>query len=257
MTKSQISEEIVVNQALNAIANERFLDNADHEYISARCLYQIGLRTQFYWCALHALEKYLKCILLFNRTDPSSPIGNGMTLKHFGHDLVTMLKECECLKSIGFELSTENKLFVEQLSRASQGANRYLSFSSTIGFESLDQLDNAVWEVRNWARDAHAFLQLFKQQSGKESSDPLIFYSEIGMAQLGMINQLERLQSKNVPQHLEKQSAALLTGNNFYVPFDGKPVPSQSRYCSSYVTVTDRSWANNSQVRAAVKRFVE
>lgn len=42
-------------------------DSADKDYISARMTYKAGLLPQFQWSALHALEKYGKCILLLNR----------------------------------------------------------------------------------------------------------------------------------------------------------------------------------------------
>ncbi len=48
------------------IVRSIFIDTADNNYLIARWCFHNGLLNDFYWNALHALEKYLKSILLLN-----------------------------------------------------------------------------------------------------------------------------------------------------------------------------------------------
>jgi len=63
---------------INDFANRSFRDHADQDYIMARIAYLKEFDQQFRWCALQALEKYLKAILLYNR----------VSAKGIGHNLV-------------------------------------------------------------------------------------------------------------------------------------------------------------------------
>ncbi len=58
-----------------------FRDGADKDYISARLLFRNKLYQTGAWSSLQAVEKYLKCILLYSYK--STKIGNG-------HDLVRL-----------------------------------------------------------------------------------------------------------------------------------------------------------------------
>ena len=49
-------------QKVNSFALRAFRDTADRDYIHARMAYRADLFPQFHWSALHALEKYAKCI---------------------------------------------------------------------------------------------------------------------------------------------------------------------------------------------------
>jgi len=57
-------------------ATRSFRDLADQDYITARIAYRKEFEQQFRWCALQALEKYLKAILIFN----------SVSAKGLGHD---------------------------------------------------------------------------------------------------------------------------------------------------------------------------
>lgn len=55
-----------------------FLEPADTTYITARWHFLKGMHFEFYWSAHHAIEKYLKAIILFNNQGT----------KKLGHDIV-------------------------------------------------------------------------------------------------------------------------------------------------------------------------
>ncbi|TIT06089.1 MAG: hypothetical protein E5W74_30460 [Mesorhizobium sp.] len=48
------------------IINEMFVHTADENYIVARWCHDNQLMRDFFWNSVHALEKYMKAVLLFN-----------------------------------------------------------------------------------------------------------------------------------------------------------------------------------------------
>ena len=56
-----------LTQKVNTFALRSFRDTADKDYIHARMAYRGDLFPQFHWSALHALEKYAKCISILTR----------------------------------------------------------------------------------------------------------------------------------------------------------------------------------------------
>ena len=67
------------------ITDELFIRTADENYIAARWCAINRLHTDFAWLAVHALEKYLKAVLLYN----------GMSTKTQGHDIVRLYGEAK------------------------------------------------------------------------------------------------------------------------------------------------------------------
>src|SRR4051794_9886745 len=63
------------------IVRQMFINTADDNYVSARVAYFEDRDWDFWWLTLHAIEKYLKAILLLN--DRSA--------KAFGHQLAPLL----------------------------------------------------------------------------------------------------------------------------------------------------------------------
>jgi HEPN domain-containing protein len=105
-----MSEDL--QRQLNRVATH-FRKQADYDYISARANCRMGLRQQFLWAGLQAVEKYLKAILLFN----------GKSAKKGGHDLEKLckkVKEIDYLKK--FLVEECNQRFLSYLSK--QGDNR-------------------------------------------------------------------------------------------------------------------------------------
>lgn len=65
------------------IIKEMFIRTADENYVVARWAYQNDLITDFFWNSVHALEKYMKAVLLLN----------GRSVKKFSHGIEELYKE--------------------------------------------------------------------------------------------------------------------------------------------------------------------
>src|SRR5258706_9409682 len=62
------------------IIDELYVRTADENYITARWCSIQRLHTDFSWSGVHALEKYLKAVLLYN----------GYSVMPYGHDIVAL-----------------------------------------------------------------------------------------------------------------------------------------------------------------------
>jgi HEPN domain-containing protein len=125
---------------LNSFATECFRNVADADYISARISYRLGLIHQFQWCALQAIEKYLKAILLYNQK----------SAKGLSHNLEASLERVLSIEAFDIELEEYQKKLIVHLSRNAQ--NRYLEqHTYTLG-EELLHLDSTVWSIRRYCR---------------------------------------------------------------------------------------------------------
>jgi hypothetical protein len=126
-------------QKVNSFAHRAFRDTADRDYIHARMAYRAGLIPQFHWSALHALEKYAKCIAILVRVPkPKKPIK---------HEVERSL--CLMSEKLDITLSEQTKKFINRLDEF--GARfRYLEVSWFITDCELAILDRAVWELRRF-----------------------------------------------------------------------------------------------------------
>ncbi len=134
------------------ITDELFVRTADENYIAARWCAINRLHTDFAWLAVHALEKYLKAVLLYN----------GMPTKKQGHDIVRLYGEVKpfvgqwlptkLTKPAGlqighwFERTPED--FLEHLYNNGNPDNRYLIYGHDTRTEDLHMLDEMVFAVR-------------------------------------------------------------------------------------------------------------
>ncbi|MBV0934472.1 HEPN domain-containing protein [Marinobacterium weihaiense] len=124
---------------LNNFADRCFRDVADKDYIAARLLFRNSLYHQFLWQSQQALEKYLKGILLYNR----------IPAKDLGHDLRLSYKRTEKLP-FSFEVDQYTVKFIEFIDDF--GTSRYLESSHHIYGPVLNQLDNAIWNIRRYCQ---------------------------------------------------------------------------------------------------------
>lgn len=126
-------------QKVNSFALRAFRDTADRDYIHARMAYRADLFPQFHWSALHALEKYAKCIAILVRIPkPKRPI------KHEVERSLDLISE-----RLDIFLSEQTKKFIKRLEDF--GARfRYLEVSWFIKDCELAMLDRAVWELRRF-----------------------------------------------------------------------------------------------------------
>lgn len=135
-------------QKVNSFALRAFRDTADKDYIHARLAYKSDLFPQFQWSALHALEKYAKCILILTRT-PKPTKRDGF----IGHEVKKSLVLIS--EKIEIHLSDQTLNFIDKLERF--GAQyRYLEVSWFVRDCELAFLDRAVWELRRFC-DAEIF----------------------------------------------------------------------------------------------------
>lgn len=125
----------------------QFREIADRDYIAARQSFKTGLYLQFLWSAQQAIEKYLKCILLFNKI----PLVNEEGVAIAVHDLKTLLDYFEKSKPFELKIRPESQKFIEHLDRSAM-ASRYLSAPVYVLGEHLMQLDRAIWDIRRYCK---------------------------------------------------------------------------------------------------------
>lgn len=141
-----------VSASKNNLVHELFVRTADENYITARWCAIHHLNTDFLWLAVHALEKYLKAVLLVN----------GRTSKGYRHDIVRLYADVRALAGPllpdrlqkpadldihhWFERSAED--FIAHLLRNGNADNRYLIYGWATRSEDLHMLDAMVFAVR-------------------------------------------------------------------------------------------------------------
>lgn len=135
------------------IVQELFIDTADDNYITARWCFVEGLNVDYFWLAVHALEKYMKAVLLLN----------GKSSKGFGHDIVKLYKNVESLASdlLPDSLKQPDALvidhkwldespeeFSQRLYENGNAENRYQIFGFLQHYDDLFKLDLMVFALR-------------------------------------------------------------------------------------------------------------
>ncbi len=127
-----------------------FCDSADQNYIVARWCFQSGLNLDFYWNAVHALEKYMKAILLFD----------GLSVKgNYGHDIFKLFLDVrEAHKDLlivefsevyqvkmEFESCETVEIFVKRMNDYGSADSRYNIFGHLKFSDDLFKLDQLVF----------------------------------------------------------------------------------------------------------------
>ena len=126
---------------LNDFAKRSLRYTADQDYISARMSFKARLIEPFLWSSLHAIEKYLKAILLFNTVDT----------REFGHDIVKLLKGVKEIDGFEFTFTDRAESFITYLNEF--GENRYLEWSASLDESDLEDLDHTIWYIRRYCFD--------------------------------------------------------------------------------------------------------
>lgn len=141
-----------VSASKNNLAHELFVRTADENYVTARWCAINRFNTDFLWLGVHALEKYLKAVLLVN----------GRTAKGYGHDIIKLYADVRALAGPllpdrlqkpadldihhWFERSAED--FIAHLLDNGNADNRYLIYGWTTRSEDLHMLDAMVFAIR-------------------------------------------------------------------------------------------------------------
>jgi hypothetical protein len=134
------------------IVDNLFTRTADENYITARWCAMNRLQTDFFWLGAHALEKYMKAVLLVNERP----------VKEYGHKILELhaeiIKFAADLLPSHLTKPTEWPYddwlvrplqgFLEHLYDYGQPDNRYLVFGYSFRSEDLFMLDQAVFAYR-------------------------------------------------------------------------------------------------------------
>jgi len=143
-----------------SIVRELFIDTADDNYVAARWCFHEGLNVDFFWLAVHCIEKYLKAALLLN----------GHTSKSYRHNIIKLY---QAVKPLAPELLPDdlNKpetmpadlwrnetvgQFIERLYRFGQADNRYQLYGFSRHAEDLWKFDQVVFNVRRLCQPLEA-----------------------------------------------------------------------------------------------------
>jgi HEPN domain len=134
------------------VIDELFVRTADENYITARWCVNSHLYTDFFWLTVHALEKYLKAVLLYN----------GMSARTYSHNIAKLYDAVEKFagKLLPKDLSVPEwctplpnslptKRFVQYLYRRGNADNRYALHGYTSRQpRDLFMVDGLVFAVR-------------------------------------------------------------------------------------------------------------
>lgn len=140
----------------HSIVKELFISTADDNYTLARWCFQQKLNVDYFWLAVHCIEKYLKAALLMN----------DRTSKGFRHDIESLW---DAVLPIAPELMIDRFVrpenmpetmwreeavveFIRRLHRDGQADNRYLLFGYGRSAEDLFKLDQVVFSIRRLAQ---------------------------------------------------------------------------------------------------------
>lgn len=132
------------------VVHQLFVATADENYITSRWCFFSGFYTDFFWLGVHALEKYLKAVLLLN----------GSTSRKYQHNIVelyskvkpidggllpSILKAPEGLET-GRDISPEG--FLAYLYARGNAHNRYSLYGYSAHEQDIFMLDKMVFAVR-------------------------------------------------------------------------------------------------------------
>lgn len=143
---------MTVTASKSNLVHELFVRTADENYVTARWCAINRLNTDFFWLAVHAVEKYLKAVLLVN----------GKSAKSYGHDIVKLYAAVKVIAGpllpdrlqqpanlqIVHWLERSADDFVAHLLRNGNADNRYLIFGYVTRSEDLHMLDTIVFAIR-------------------------------------------------------------------------------------------------------------
>jgi len=143
---------MTVSASKNNLVHELFVRTADENYVTARWCAVNRLNTDFLWLAVHAVEKYLKAVLL----------ANGRSSKKYSHDIVRLYTDVKALAgpllpdnlTRPADLDTPHWIertpeqFMEHLLRNGNADNRYLIYGYVTRSQDLHMLDQMVFAIR-------------------------------------------------------------------------------------------------------------
>lgn len=135
-----------------SIARELFVDTADDNYIAARWCFAEGLNVDWFWLAVHTLEKYMKAAILLN----------GRSAKGYGHDIDALYAQTRSFAGdlLPDTLTRPDTLdtaywrdeaadaFIRRFQDNGNADNRYQIYGFVQHHEDLFKLDSMVFALR-------------------------------------------------------------------------------------------------------------
>ncbi|NPA49353.1 MAG: HEPN domain-containing protein, partial [Thermodesulfobacteria bacterium] len=103
-----------------------------------RLLYRYELNHPSLWCALQAIEKYLKAILLYNR----------QSTINIRHNIEEALRRVKSISDLNFTVPEDVENFIKYLNYF--GQDRYLVQEFIVPEDYLLKLDKTVWYLRRY-----------------------------------------------------------------------------------------------------------
>jgi hypothetical protein len=156
----QILDEFYAEK--QSIINEMFIATADHNYVLARWSFHHDLNVDFFWLAVHSIEKYLKALLLLN----------GKSARNYSHNIVALYTTAteiapELFPAVlvkpdeqmpdEFWRNEKTEKFIARLHRDGQADNRYQIFGYSRHPQDLWKLDQVIFHVRRACKALEAY----------------------------------------------------------------------------------------------------
>ena len=153
------------------IVREFFVNTADDNYIAARWCFVERLNVDFFWLAVHALEKYMKAVLLVNGRSGKGFIDQANRFQPYGHDIEALYQNVQALAPdlLPSKLEKPNRLesnrwreetpnvFMARLHRNGNADNRYQVFGYVRHDDDLFKLDAMVFALRRLCMPLDAY----------------------------------------------------------------------------------------------------
>lgn len=140
----------------HSIVDELFIKTADDNYVTARWCFHQNLNVDFFWLAVHCVEKYLKAVLLINgktslgyRHDINKLYA---AVRTFADDLLPSVPTKPDRMPPGFWVEEQFEQFIGRLYRDGQADNRYQLYGYTKLPQDLWKLDQLVFNIRRICR---------------------------------------------------------------------------------------------------------
>lgn len=151
-----------IHREQGRIVRELYVDTADDNYITARWCFVEGLNVDWFWLAVHCLEKYMKAVLLLNGRSGWRYSDNAGKRPAFRHDIAALHEQVQRLAAdlLPSDLERPHELkidhwqeetpetFLRRLYRFGNADNRYQTFGFLRRPEDLFKLDLMVFALR-------------------------------------------------------------------------------------------------------------
>jgi HEPN domain len=186
----------------HSIIDELFIKTADDNYVTARWCFHQNLNVDFFWLAVHCVEKYLKAVLLFNG-GTSTKHGHDINklygdVRKFADDLLPAFPVKPQRMPEGIWRKETFEEFIARLYRDGQADNRYQLYGYSKMPEDLWKLDQLVFNIRRICCQLDAYVmgknlpggpQLSKREGLKAAPERWALHSRLEDALSGKLGE--------------------------------------------------------------------